>query len=109
MLLTDVFFGTGRTKRILARVRADPASRVGFYRAAIVSGWARAAVAMLVVVTASFTGPETPGWDLPELPDLGMPAGALIAWLLAAWVTLTMVIGGFRLRKRMRAGHQPPG
>jgi hypothetical protein len=109
MLLTDVFVGTTRTKRILARVRADPASRVRFYRAAILSGWARAAVAMLVVVAASFTGPETPGWDLPEIPTLGMPDGALIAWLLAAWVTLTMVIGGFRLRKRMRAGHQPPG
>ncbi|MCM4081367.1 CPBP family intramembrane glutamic endopeptidase [Paractinoplanes hotanensis] len=109
VLLTDVFVGTARTKRILDQVRADPASRVRFYRAAVVSGWARAAVAMLVVVTASFTGPETPGWDLPELPTLGMPAGALIAWLLAGWVTLTMVIGGFRLRKRMRAGHQPPG
>lgn len=109
VLLTDVFVGTARTKRILDRVRADPASRVRFYRAAIVSGWARAAVAMLVVVTASFTGPETPGWDLPELPNLGIPAGALIAWSLAAWVTLTMVIGGIRLRKRMRAGHRPPG
>jgi len=109
MLLTDVFVGTERTRRILARVRADPTRRVRFYRAAIISGWARATVAMLVVVAASFSGPETPGWDLPELPTLGMPDGALIAWALAAWVALTMVIGGVRLRKRMRAGHRPPG
>ena len=108
-LLTDVFVGPARTERNLARMRADPASRVRFYRAAIVSGWAWGAVAMLVVVAASFTGTETPGWDLPELPTLGMPAGALIAWLLAAWVALAMVIGSFRQRKRMRAGHQPPG
>ncbi|MCO8276338.1 CPBP family glutamic-type intramembrane protease [Actinoplanes sp. TRM 88003] len=110
MLLTDVFVGTTRTRRLLAQVQADPSRRVRFYRTAILSGWARAAVAMLVVLTASFTEPPAaPGVDWPDLPITGMLGGAPLAWGLTGWVTLAMLIGGYRLRKRMRAGYQPPG